>query len=366
MGKQVFKKPPRNLKELQSFLEEEIKEDLEYINLNFESEQSIYESVLKNLKNEQSSTSIYGDKQIWENYVKLQERKSNDSELSRLFYLNTSRLLIAIAQQPSFYVQNNSFVISTNSKWYHLFKNVTKRNIEKAIKAVGRIEHNDIEGKLTWSGTGWLYGDTGYVITNAHVAEKFSQKGHTVGTFLFKEDKNGNKRFPSVDFLEEKNTEQELTFEINEICYRGDVTKGEPDIAVLKLKNPNQNGLPEGLLLEDDNPKNDDNVVIVGYPGYYKDSVSRSTHRNVFCESLFCKIEDFGVKRISPGKIISLDETTKIMKHNCSTSKGNSGSPMINPKTGKVVGIHFAGDYDTHKHNYAYAIQALKTILNNI
>ena len=50
---------------------------------------------------------------------------------------------------------------------------------------------------------------------------------------------------------------------------------------------------------------------------------------------------------------------------NCATLSGNSGSPVIDLMTGKVVSTHFAGSQDVFER-YAVRIEVLKDILNRL
>jgi len=51
-------------------------------------------------------------------------------------------------------------------------------------------------------------------------------------------------------------------------------------------------------------------------------------------------------------------------KHDCATLVGNSGSPVIDILTGKVVGTHFAGSLNAFE-GYAVRVDVLRNILAN-
>jgi NAD(P)-dependent dehydrogenase (short-subunit alcohol dehydrogenase family) len=65
----------------------------------------------------------------------------------------------------------------------------------------------------------------------------------------------------------------------------------------------------------------------------------------------------YAVKRLQPGKVRGRGSTPSFGKkvsvgtHDSSTLGGNSGSAVIDPRTGHVVALHFAGIY--LKENYA-------------
>jgi endonuclease G len=75
-------------------------------------------------------------------------------------------------------------------------------------------------------------------------------------------------------------------------------------------------------------------VVVIGYPGEDKQN------NPLFLKSVFGA--GFGVRRAALGEV--LDGTASPnMFHDCSTTRGNSGSPVLSLDTGKVAGIHRAG-----------------------
>lgn len=77
-----------------------------------------------------------------------------------------------------------------------------------------------------------------------------------------------------------------------------------------------------------------DRVIVVGYPLFD----ARSPH---CVDALFENV--FSVKRASPGEITSVDGHR--FAHDCSTLCGSSGSPIIDCRTGLVVGIHASGQF---------------------
>jgi uncharacterized protein (TIGR00725 family) len=55
---------------------------------------------------------------------------------------------------------------------------------------------------------------------------------------------------------------------------------------------------------------------------------------------------DYGRFRLMPGQIIDEDTQRGILVHNCFTTSGTGGSPLIDIETGAVLGVHFAAKYD--------------------
>jgi hypothetical protein len=75
-------------------------------------------------------------------------------------------------------------------------------------------------------------------------------------------------------------------------------------------------------------------VLGVGYPLY-------SDGNPPWVDALFENV--YGVKRASPGELLGMEGDR--LFHDCTTLSGNSGSPLIDPRTGLVVGIHSSGQF---------------------
>ncbi|WP_224367535.1 trypsin-like serine peptidase [Hyalangium versicolor] len=70
-------------------------------------------------------------------------------------------------------------------------------------------------------------------------------------------------------------------------------------------------------------------VVVIGHP-------TSATDATYFARAIFGQ-EPY-VKRASPGEILSIKDME--LQHDCSTLRGNSGSPVIDCRTGQIVAIH--------------------------
>jgi S1-C subfamily serine protease len=85
-------------------------------------------------------------------------------------------------------------------------------------------------------------------------------------------------------------------------------------------------------------------VGTIGYP--YKDP------RNpLFVEAIYGGL--YGMKRGAVGEVI--ESQGHIVAHDCSTLGGNSGSPLMALDTGKVVGLHFSGEFMYRNESVAAA-----------
>jgi hypothetical protein len=107
----------------------------------------------------------------------------------------------------------------------------------------------------------------------------------------------------------------------------------EHDAAILRLAADQQLQSRQPLKWSDTSPGIGEQVVVVGYP-------SLDTARNpLFVEAIFGG--KLNVKRLAPGELIGSREGA--VYHDCSTLGGTSGSPVVDIKSGRVVGLHRDG-----------------------
>ncbi|MEO5563048.1 MAG: DNA/RNA non-specific endonuclease [Chitinophagaceae bacterium] len=216
------------------------------------------------------------------------------------------------------------------------------------IKAIGRIEvenHPDYQ----WLATGWLI-DSTTVVTNRHVANLFGKKNGS--RFVFRQGESSMIKV-SIDFLEEFDNSDENTFQITGILHIED--ENGPDIALLSAVPIAGTNLPQFISLSDTVPVKGQEVVVIGYPA--RDSRIRDQQLMV---DIFGDVYD--KKRLAPGQAKGM--TGGNLLHDCSTLGGNSGSAVLDLKTGKAVGLHFAGRF--LETNFAVPAAIIKERLNNL
>jgi hypothetical protein len=95
-------------------------------------------------------------------------------------------------------------------------------------------------------------------------------------------------------------------------------------------------------------------VAAIGFPG--EDPVNNP----LFLSGVFGG--DFGVKRAALGEVLDGSDAPSLF-HDCSTTQGNSGSPIFTLATGKVAGIHRAG-YFMYR-NEAVDARSLQDFVNS-
>ena len=275
--------------------------------------------------------------------------EENNSDKELLFEILNHDYL-----RPAFVVQDAGFSMPNDHPWQPLLT-MYKTNITKAVQSVGIFEivRND---KKYPSGTGWLMSED-LVVTNQHVAEVFCEK--VKGKYRIKK---GFEKI-TIDFNEEFDRIHDYEFKITEVVHveEDDTSLYDhtPDLAILRVEKVNSNGekLPPPLELYDQPLEVNQAIAIIGFPSAdYKLPLKR--------KRIFNNIYD--VKRLQPGLIRKIKMLYDFdFQHDCATLVGNSGSPVIDIATGKVVGTHFAGSLNVFE-GYAVRVDVLKKILSHL
>ncbi|MEW8462016.1 MAG: DNA/RNA non-specific endonuclease [Candidatus Thiodiazotropha endolucinida] len=204
-----------------------------------------------------------------------------------------------------------------------------RARIEATIPAIGRIGLPN-RPDLPSGGTGFVVGP-GVLMTNRHAASLFAQ-GVGVSEIAFMNDQGAD-----INFTHELGRNPGPTLTVDKVL----MIHPFWDMALLSVS-----GLdvpPLTFLLEDVRDLADRDVGVIGYPAF--DS------RNDASLQLRIFRNAFNVKRLQPGKLRQVREVSSFsnrvhaVTHDCSTLGGNSGSCVIDVKTGQVVALHFAGRY---------------------
>jgi endonuclease G len=246
--------------------------------------------------------------------------------------------------RPVLFVRKNTFEIPMSDVWTDRLRGA-QGFLEKIIPAVGRVEVRNHD-ELDWVGTAWLVRDD-VVVTNRHVAVEFGLKG--AQGITFKKNLSGRTIKPSIDFREEYNEPEEDEFVVKEVLFIHD--DPGPDVAFLRLAEKAERA-PIEL---DDAPQKDSDVATIGYP-------ARDGRRNPGPDMARIYGDVYDVKRLAPGSLTKIDET--YVYHDCTTLGGNSGSAVIDLKTGRALGLHFSGSFK--KTNYAVPAPVVKKLLSQI
>ena len=235
--------------------------------------------------------------------------------------------------------------------------------LQKAYHATGRIgfaQKGIPLGEDNSFGTGFLITPQ-QVMTNRHVYE--SRKNELTGK---------NPSIGGIEFIAEKGSDKTDFIPFN----------GEPpifvenlDIAIFTLAHASKR--PPLKLTKPDAPLHNRDIIVIGYPAPYP-----ITKRVL---SLVEKDPIFAVKRISKGKIFKYSsdnnehcgletcvETTisstgriSAISHNAATLAGNSGSPVLDAKSGALLAVHFKGLHFLNPNDNANLAITIENILKN-
>jgi endonuclease G len=256
--------------------------------------------------------------------------------------LKTGRPVLAVAQDKPVL----EFEDAKSKFWKEKLQTASPLLIP-SIKAIGRIELEH-HAQLDWVGTGWLI-DKSTVVTNRHVANEFGKR--SAAKFVFRQGEEGRMN-ASIDFLEEIDRPTENTFRITGILHIEE--EDGPDIAFLSAAPTGGNNLPQFISLSDAVPLNGQEVVVIGYPAEDSRIPDQDLMRRIFGNV-------YNKKRLAPGVTKGINRVIfcMIVRH----LGGNSGSAVLDLKTGRAIGLHFAGRY--LESNFAVPAATIKERLNN-
>ncbi|MEU5299929.1 trypsin-like serine peptidase [Streptomyces noursei] len=250
--------------------------------------------------------------------------------------------IVLLEGRPAILVQHHDFA-PQQGDWAVLEGH--RAAIRESLARVGRVE---VSGhiSLDWLGTGFLVGPE-TVMTNRHVAVEFARSAGE--GWAFQQGLGA-----ALDLGEEYGAGQESadggpSYEVTEVLgIHQDV-----DLALLRIA-PYLGGsaLPTPLAVAADAPADlpGHPVYCVGYPAWDGRRNEPESMRRIF-------MDVYNVKRLQPGMTTGLEAEGDVMRHDCSTLGGNSGSPVIDLTDHRVLGLHFGGRYGLG--NYAVPLWQL-------
>ena len=238
-------------------------------------------------------------------------------------------------RRPAVLIERGDFQIQ-HKDWMHLNSGAAKANIKRALPSIGRVELPN-HPSLPYAGTGFVVGD-GILMTNRHVAEIFSSGLGLRGLRFLAGMQVG------IDFVQEQGDTGPRMLVVR------DVLMIHPfwDMALLRVEGLSAANAPLVLSPKDPDDLLGADVAVIGYPAF--DPRNKADVQNLVFGGVY------NVKRLQPGKIgagkgkareaiASFGNTVAAVTHDASTLGGNSGSAVIDPASGHIVGLHFAGVY---------------------
>jgi hypothetical protein len=221
--------------------------------------------------------------------------------------------------------------------------------LEPLIPLVGRIDVDNYPIALPYLGTGWLV-DRDLMVTNRHVAELMA--GSDNGKFRFRPGRLGEPLNVTVDYLHELGSNKRKVRRVRRMLW---IEKDPgPDIAFIQLESDTSAAGPPAFKLAGEDAKPGDGVVVIGYPAK---ALPHIIPNQEWMDQIYGSV--YEIKRIAPGLMGANNQDSAT--HDCTTLGGNSGSVVVDMKSGNAVALHFAGRYMIE--NYAVPASTIRQYL---
>ncbi len=219
--------------------------------------------------------------------------------------------------------------------WEHLGDPEIREVLQSALPSVGRLELLN-HPTYTFVATAFVVGRD-LLLTEAAASQLFA--GETAP--------DGEPIRAAVDFGRESVPRESIWAEIEE------VVRVDPDRGVALLRADLPDALrPLRLSVTPAAELADREVALVGYPAF-----DRRNEEDLM-NGIFRGSSE--VKRILPGRVIGAGDyptDRESLVHDCTSTGGCGGSPLIDLENGEVLGVHFAGRY--RHENYAIPAELL-------
>ncbi len=247
--------------------------------------------------------------------------------------------IILLHGRPAILVQGGDFA-PPPPEWSRLLRH--RDGIRDVIARSGRIEV-DGHPDFAWLGTAFLVAPD-VVMTNRHVAAEIC--AHRDERWSFHAGVTAR-----VDFRAEHERTLPLEFAVTQPIG----LHPDHDLALLRVEVTSAAGdrLPGPLALAAAAPEDlfERDVYVVGHPALDSRRNEPEPIRRLFDDV-------FDVKRLQPGRAVGWSTMHAAVEHDCSTLGGNSGSPLVDLETHRVLGLHFGGRYGVG--NYAVPLWQLR------
>lgn len=252
--------------------------------------------------------------------------------------------LVRLMARPSLIVADGNVEDPTSKIWTDILTEA-QAHVDVGCKAVGRINLVN-HGTHSWVGTGFLIPGN-RIVTNRHVAIEFREDAHP---WFAKRNLNNQEIKAYVDFNDDPDNLPGTQYALGKTLFIGPAMG--PDLAIFDCEPVTGiTPLDYAHSIYSSEP-----IAVIGYP--WRDSRGLAGIEAILKE-IFGTV--FNVKRLAPGKL--KHSQTDIFHHDCSTLRGNSGSPVISLASGKVLGVHYEGDLT---YNSAVPVNILRNVLSAI
>ena len=191
-----------------------------------------------------------------------------------------------------------------------------RTKVAPMLRSIGRIERISADGDTEHVGTGFLVSEM-LLVTNRHVLGAL-----TFGSEALRE---GSARVVFKHEAGENNSPADI---VPITAVAG--VHPKLDMALFSVDGGDRSGLD----IDPTSPQEGSDVVTIGYPAEDK------ANNPLFLSNVFQGT--YGVRRAALGEVLDGSDGPAFY-HDCSTTQGNSGSPILSLETAKVLGIHRSG-----------------------
>ncbi|QEH35827.1 hypothetical protein OJF2_43840 [Aquisphaera giovannonii] len=261
---------------------------------------------------------------------------------------STLEALVIRQGRPVLAVEDDDIVGDVGDVWRARLDAAGVRDgLRRVLPAVGRIEV-DNHPQLPYVGTGWLIADD-VVVTAGFVAREFAESGGHGFVFRPGSPNPLNLMAARIDFRREGRSGNPRPFAVREVL---DISgESQTQLAFLRLEPLGPYGpLSPPLNLAGQPPEVGRDVAVVGYPAI-DSRMDQGVMRAVFGDV-------FEVKRVAVGRITGVEGST--LRHDCTTTGGTGGAPIVDLATGEVIGLHLGGQQFGNKFGVTAATIAAR------
>ena len=243
-------------------------------------------------------------------------------------HLTGLEAIVRLTGRPSFLIQDASVIgVPRDSEWYEPLVGAEPA-LRQVVGSVGRVNLPE-GGPPGYVGTAFLVAE-GIVMTNRHVAKKFSQRKRKNEWTL------ASSAHPTVDFVCEHQRSSPPPWRVTGVP----LVHSKIDLALLRVEPTDKSADGPLVLPLGSHPAaivHSRQVYTVGFPANDPEGNAK------VIKEIFGEI--FKVKRLAPGEIMAPTAKDGSFSHDCTTLGGNSGSCVLDFSNHRVLGLHFAGEY---------------------
>lgn len=191
--------------------------------------------------------------------------------------------------------------------------------IRESIVAVGSYHRRDTP-TVVYAGTGFVVDDGRLIATNSHVIDAVRRRDRLEDLTVF---------FPDPD-------------NVREIRGRSATVIAEDafhDVAILAIEGPPARPLSLKLAIGEDTPRQGQGVAVIGYPIGLRLGLVPAVHRGVISAVVPAVLPLPKGAVMTPQLAAAIRQPYNLYQLDLVVFPGNSGSPLIDARDGRVVGI---------------------------